>query len=91
MADFAAFEAAYGDDPNGAAARTDEGETGRFRRFARAEIAARGDNLDLAWLRDDSDMAEDDLSDPEDLAAAIIGHLRAALLEAEAVDAELAA
>lgn len=88
--DFAAFEAAYGDDPNGGAARTDEGPEGRFRRFTREEIAARNDNLDIAWLRDDSDAAEDDLSDPDDIAAAILGHLRAALAEVEAVDAELA-
>ncbi|MDI1344836.1 MAG: type I restriction endonuclease subunit M, partial [Pseudolabrys sp.] len=33
---------------------------------------------------------EDALSDPEDIAAAILGHLRAALAEVEAVDAELA-
>lgn len=90
LADFAAFEAAYGDDPNGGAARTDEGPEGRFRRFTREEIAARNDNLDIAWLRDDSGAAEDDLSDPEDIAAAILGHLRAALAEVEAVDAELA-
>lgn len=90
LADFAPFEAAYGDDPNGRADRTDEAEEGRFRRFSREEIAARNDNLDIAWLRDDSDAAEDDLSDPEDIAAAILGHLRAALAEVEAVDAELA-
>ncbi|TAJ64229.1 N-6 DNA methylase [Brevundimonas sp.] len=88
--DFAAFEAAYGDDPNGGATRTDEGPEGRFRYFSRADIAARNDNLDIAWLRDDSDAAEDDLSDPEDIAAAILGHLRAALAQVEAVDAELA-
>lgn len=88
--DFAAFEAAYGDDPNGGAARTDEGPESRFRCFSRAAIATRNDNLDIAWLRDDSDAAEDDLSDPEDIAAAILGHLRAALVEVEAVDAELA-
>lgn len=90
IADFAAFEAAYGDDPNGGAPRTDEGPEGRFRFFPRDEITARNDNLDIAWLRDDSDAAEDDLSDPEDIAAAILGHLRAALAEVEAVDAELA-
>jgi len=88
--DFAAFEAAYGEDPNGGAPRQDEGPEGRFRYFSRADIAARNDNLDIAWLRDDSDAAEDDLSDPEDIAAAILGHLRAALAEVEAVDAELA-
>ena len=90
VADFAAFEAAFGDDPNGGAKRTDEGAEGRFRAFSRAEIAARNDNLDMSWLRDDSGAAEDDLSDPEDIAAAILGHLRAALAEVEAVDAELA-
>ena len=89
-ADFAAFEAAYGDDPNGGASRTDEGAEGRLRYFSRADIAARNDNLDIAWLRDDSDAAEDDLSDPEDIAAAILGHLRAALAEVEAVDTEMA-
>lgn len=88
--DFADFQAAYGDDPNGGAARTDQGTEGRFHRFARDDIAARNDNLDIAWLRDDSDAAEDDLSDPEDIAAAILGHLRAALAEVEAVEAELA-
>lgn len=88
--DFAAFEAAYGENPNGGSPRQDEGPEGRFRYFSRADIAARNDNLDIAWLRDDSDAAEDDLSDPEDIAAAILGHLRAALAEVEAVDAELA-
>lgn len=88
--DFAAFEAAYGDDPNGGAERRDEGPEGRFRYFSRADIAARNDNLDIAWLRDDSDAAEDNLNDPEDIAAAILGHLRAALAEVEAVDAQLA-
>ena len=90
LEDFAPFEAAYGDDPNGGATRTDEGPEGRFRLFARDAITARNDNLDIAWLRDDSEAAEDDLSDPEDIAAAILGHLRAALAEVEAVDAELA-
>jgi type I restriction enzyme M protein len=90
VADFAVFEAAYGDDPNGGSPRVDQGPEGRFRSFTRAQIAARNDNLDIAWLRDDSGAAEDDLSDPEDIAAAILGHLRAALAEVEAVEAELA-
>ena len=90
VADFADFEAAFGDDPNGGAARTDAGLEGRWRCFTREEVAARNDNLDIAWLRDDSAEAEDGLEDPEDIAAAIIGHLRAALAEVEAVDAELA-
>ena len=88
VADFEPFEAAYGDNPK---RRTDQGPEGRFRFFSRADITARNDSLDIAWLPDDSNAAEDDLSDPEDIAAAILGHLRAALIEVEAVDAELAA
>ena len=88
-ADFDGFVAAFGDDPLGAADRTDEGDIGRFRRFTRAEIAARGDNLDVTWLKDTSPDAEDGLDTPEDIAAAIEGHLMAALEEIGALTAEL--
>jgi type I restriction enzyme M protein len=88
-ADFAPFEAAFGADPLGRAERVDQGETGRFRRFERAAIAARDDNLDLSWLRDDTADAEDGLTEPEDIAAAIIGHLRAAQADIEALEEEL--
>lgn len=88
-ADFAEFEAAYGEDPNGGAARTDTGPEGRWRRFTREELAARNDDLNITWLRDDSTVAEDGLEDPEDIAAAILGHLRAALDEVDAVSEEL--
>jgi len=86
--DFERFEAAFGDDPHGRSRRNDEGEEGRFRRFSREEIAGRNDNLDVSWLRDDS-AAEDELVEPEDIAAAIIGHLKAALNEVDAVSDEL--
>ncbi len=89
IADFAEFEAAYGDDPNGRAPRTDTGETGRFRRFTRDEITKRTDNLDIAWLRDSEADAEEALTEPEDIAAAIISHLRAALAEVEGSQDEL--
>lgn len=89
-ADFDAFIAAFRGDPLGNANREDQGETGRFRKFTRAAIAARDDNLDISWLRDDPDIGEDSLSEPDDIAAAIIGHLRAALQEIEAVSEELA-
>ena len=88
-ADFAGFVAAFGNDPLGRADRTDEGETGRFRRFTRTEIAARGDNLDIAWLKDTSAEAENGLNTPEDIAAAIEGHLMAALEEIGALSVEL--
>lgn len=87
--DFAAFEAAYGDDPNGGAARTDEGAEGRFRRFARAEVRARGDNLDIAWLRGSDEAAEDALEEPEDIAEAIREHLQRALVEIEVLVGEV--
>lgn len=87
--DLAEFAAAFGDDPLGGGERTDQGVTGRFRRFTRAEIAARGDNLDIAWLKDTSAEAEDGLDTPEDIAAAIKGHLTLALQEVAALVEEL--
>jgi len=89
-ADFEPFIEAYGDDPLAKGPRVDEGEAGRFRMFTRAEIAKRNDNLDITWLRDDVEVVEEGLTEPDDIAAAIIGHLRAALEEIEAVADELA-
>lgn len=88
--DFAEFEAAFGGDPMGRAPRTDQDEAGRWRCFTRDAVAARNDNLDIAWLRDESGDADDGLTEPEDIAAAIIAHLKAALAEIEAVSDELA-
>ena len=87
--DFAAFEAAFGDDPHGKAERFDEGENGRFCCFTRQQIADRNDNLDITWLRDTEAEAEEELTEPEDIAAAILGHLRAALGEIEELSEEL--
>jgi type I restriction enzyme M protein len=89
VADFADFEACYGNDPLGKSERQDQGETGRFRRFTRDQIGARNDNLDISWLRDTEADAEEDLTEPEDIAAAIIGHLKAALEDIEALSDEL--
>jgi type I restriction enzyme M protein len=89
IADFADFEKAFGADPHGKAKRKDQGETGRFRCFTREQIKARNDNLDISWLRDTEAEAEEHLSEPEDIAAAIMGHLRAALEEIETVGEEL--
>jgi type I restriction enzyme M protein len=88
--DFAAFEAAFGDDPLGRAPRQDQGEEGRFRCFSRAAIADRQDNLDIVWLRGAEDAGEDSLEDPADIAAAMVEHLRRALTRAEALAEELA-
>lgn len=87
--DFAGFEKAFGDDPYGKSTRKDEGEDGRFRFFSREEIDARNNNLDLAWLRDTSGDPEDEMTEPEDIAVAIMDHLRNALEEIEALSEEL--
>ncbi|MGH6810777.1 MAG: N-6 DNA methylase [Methylocella sp.] len=87
--DFAEFEKAFGADPLAKAKRKDQGEEGRFRCFTRDEIKARNDNLDIGWLRDTEAEAEEHLVDPEDIAAAIMGHLKAALEEIEIVSDEL--
>jgi type I restriction enzyme M protein len=87
--DFKDFEVTYGSDPNGAAKRKDQGEEGRLRSFTREQITARNDNLDISWLRDTETEAEEQLTEPEDIAAAIIGHLKAALDEIETLSDEL--
>ena len=88
-ADFAGFVAAFGDDPIGQTGREDQSELGRFRCFTRAEIAARGDNLDITWLKDTSGDPEDGLDTPEEIASAIEGHLTLALVEVRALLDEL--
>jgi type I restriction enzyme M protein len=87
--DFSAFVAAYGDDPNGSASREDSGPEGRFRRFTREEIAARAENLDIAWLRGSDEAAEDSLEEPKDILDAIGTHLARAMVEVEALAVEL--
>jgi len=88
-ADFAEFEVAFGDDPYGKAERIDQGETGRFRCFTRKQIKDRNDNLDISWLRDEAGDAEQRFTEPEDITAAIMGHLRNALEEIEGLTEEL--
>lgn len=88
-AHFEGFEQAFGKDPCGKERGPDEGEAGRWRQFTREAIAARGDNLDIAWLREAEEEAEEGLIEPDDIAAAILGHLQAATLEIEALMSEL--
>jgi type I restriction enzyme M protein len=88
---FAAFEKAFGADPLGKAKRKDEGEEGRFRRFAREEIAKRGENLDITWLKDDGHTNAEDLPEPEVIAAEIMAKLQVAMSEMEALSSALGA
>lgn len=80
-----AFVEAYGDDPHGKSPRHDTGETGRFRRFAREAIAARGDNLDIIWLHDEDTDRVEDLPEPDEIAAMIMAHLQTATEEMQAL------
>jgi type I restriction enzyme M protein len=86
---FRGFEAAFGDDPNGQGARIDQGEAGRFRCFSREAVKARGDSLDIAWLKDDSAEDAADLPEPAVLAREAVEELNKALAELEAMLVEL--
>ena len=90
---FAEFETAFGDDPlvgaKALAKRKDTGDQGRFRKFTREQIAARGDSLDIAWLKDDSDTSADELPEPAVLAQEAMGELEAALDELRGILEEL--
>jgi type I restriction enzyme M protein len=84
-AHFADFERVFGDDPDGGAPRSDQGERGRFRCFTREAVRARGDNLDVAWLRDEAESHNDARREPDELAAEILARLRDAMEEMEAL------
>jgi len=88
---FAEFEEAFGGDAYGKRKRKDEGETGRFRKFTREEIKARGNNLDLAWLKDEGHRDADDLPEPDEIAAEVVGLLEAAMEEMKGLQAALEA
>jgi type I restriction enzyme M protein len=90
VTDFETFEKAFGNDPNGASKRKDEGEQGRFRFYSRKQIEERADNLDIAWLKDTSNDPEDEMTEPDELAAAIMMHLKNALEEIDALSEDFA-
>lgn len=74
---FADFRVCYGPDP--APRRGQRQETERFRRFARDEIAARGDNLDIFWLKDESLDDPAALPEPEDILGEALTQLQTAM------------
>jgi type I restriction enzyme M protein len=88
------FEDVFGDDPQGGPAalarRIDTGETGRWRKYTREQIAARGDNLDISWLKDDSaETAEAQRDEPALVARLALRELDAAVSELRALLEEL--
>ena len=82
---FADFEKAFGKDPLGKSKRKDQGEEGRFRKYTRADIQKRNENLDISWLRDESLQGAEDLPEPSVIAAEIIANLQTAMSEMEAL------
>jgi type I restriction enzyme M protein len=72
---FSPFKEVYGDDANGGSPRVDQGESGRWCRWTREDIAKRGENLDITWLRDESLQSGDNLPEPDIIAAAIMTKL----------------
>lgn len=90
---FAEFEAVFGRDPLGnpksLAKRKETGEEGRFRKFPREWIADRGESLDIAWLKDEIDSANDELPEPAVLAREAMAELEGAFEELRGILAEL--
>jgi type I restriction enzyme M protein len=78
---FTEFESLYGMDANGLSKREDGGEESRWRCFSREDIAKRGDNLDISWLRDESLQSAADLPEPGEIAGEILARLEIAIGE----------
>lgn len=81
---FSEFEKAYCSET-----RVDGGDFGRFKCFSRDEIRRRDDNLDVTWLKSQEANEDLSLSEPEEIAAVIIGHLKNALDEVESLIEDL--
>jgi type I restriction enzyme M protein len=54
-------------------------ENERFKKFTREAIAKRDDNLDIFWLRDQTEGGEPNISDPEELVSEAILNVQTAL------------
>ncbi|HIE0192101.1 N-6 DNA methylase [Escherichia coli] len=88
------FEDVFGDDPQGGlealARRIDTGENGRWRKFTRDEIAARGDNLNISWLKDDGvESSEAQRDEPAIVARLALRELNEAVAELRTLLEEL--
>ncbi|WP_144156022.1 N-6 DNA methylase [Paraburkholderia sp. BCC1885] len=86
---FAQFEAAYGVSADGSSPRVDQGEGERFRRFTREWIKQRGDDLDIAWLKDENEENASELPEPALLAREAIDNLGMAIDDLKAILSEL--
>ncbi|UVT18555.1 MAG: N-6 DNA methylase [Nitrospira sp.] len=90
---FKEFEAAFGKDslgsPSSLKKRKDTGEKGRFRCFSRKWIAARGESLDIAWLKDENEGTTAELGEPVALAQEAMSELEGAMEELRGILLEL--
>ena len=86
---FEEFEFRFGENEFGKADRIDDGDSGRFRRLTREEIAKRDDNLDVSWLRETTASQPDVPRSLRETADSLLGHLRIALAEVESLIDEL--
>ncbi|WP_149242219.1 N-6 DNA methylase [Dyadobacter sp. 32] len=87
--DFSDFEHFFGTDPKGMTNRETVEGNNRWKAFSRQEILNRNDNLDIVWLANADFDLEDNLSEPEEIAEAILNHLREALNEIKELSIEL--
>ncbi|MGB4117130.1 MAG: N-6 DNA methylase [Polaromonas sp.] len=88
------FEDVFGTDPSGSPAalakRVDTGEAGRWRKFTRAQVKARGDNLDISWLKDDNaETLEAQRDEPAMVARLVMRELTGALADLRSLLEEL--
>jgi type I restriction enzyme M protein len=79
---FAPFEKAYGKDPHGKSRRKADD---RFKCFTREEIQARKDNLDILWLQENGNSDNEQMPEPDQIAAEIMAHLDGAMKEMKAL------
>ena len=92
---FAEFEEFFGGDPAGDDSQhrhsreSGNPDTARFRRFTRDWIAERGDSLDIAWLKDESEGSADELPEPATLAQEAMDELEGAMEELRGILGEL--
>ena len=88
------FEDVFGADPCGGPAalaqRVDTGEAGRWRKYTREQIKARGDNLDISWLKDDNaETAEAQRDEPALVARLVMRELTGAMADLRSLLEEL--
>jgi len=83
---FEPFEKAYGKDPHGKSRRKADD---RFKCFTREEILGRKDNLDILWLQENGNSDNEQMPEPEEIAAQIMAHLNGAMKEMKALSKAL--